>query len=58
VALRYTGNDSDINIETEEPEFLNWRWMAPNELIRLAVPFKRPVYEDIMVTFSAHINAS
>lgn len=55
VALRFTGTDSDINIQTEEPEFLNWRWMAPDELIALAVPFKRPVYEDIMSCFKAHL---
>ena len=55
VALRYIGADSDINIETEEPEFFNWRWMAPDELIKLAVPFKRPVYEDIMTSFEQHL---
>ena len=56
VALRYTGTDSDITIETEEPEFFNWRWMTPDELIKLAVPFKRPVYEDIMASFAEHLS--
>ena len=57
VALRYTGQDSDINIATEEPEFFSWQWMSPADLIQLAVPFKRPVYEDIMTQFAQYINA-
>ena len=58
VALRYTGKDSDINIATEEPEFFSWQWMSPADLIQLAVPFKRPVYEDIMSQFAQYIKAS
>ena len=58
VALRYTGQDSDINIATEEPEFFSWQWMSPADLIQLAVPFKRPVYEDIMTQFAQYIKAS
>ncbi len=57
VALRYTGQNSDINIATEEPEFFSWQWMSPADLIQLAVPFKRPVYEDIMTQFAQYIKA-
>ena len=57
VALRYTGQDSDINIATEEPEFFSWQWMSPADLIQLAVPFKRPVYENIMTQFAQYIKA-
>jgi len=57
VALRYTGKDSDINIATEEPEFFSWQWMSPADLIQLAVPFKRLVYEDIMTQFAQYIKA-
>ena len=57
LALRYTGQDIDINIATEEPEFFSWQWMSPADLIQLAVPFKRPVYEDIMTQFAQYIKA-
>ena len=57
VALRYTGQDSDINIATEEPEFFSWQWMSPADLIQLAVPFKRPVYENIMTQFAQYVKA-
>ena len=55
VALRYTGTDADINIETAEPEFCEWRWIAPRELVDLAVPFKRDVYQTLMDRFSGLI---
>jgi len=55
VALRYTGTDADINIETAEPEFCEWRWIAPRELVNLAVPFKRDVYQTLMDSFSGLI---
>ena len=51
VALRFTGEDTDINIQTEEPEFISWQWLSPDELIQRAVPFKRDVYTNIMAEF-------
>ena len=51
VALRFTGDDADINIQTDEPEFMSWKWLSPDELIQLAVPFKRDVYTNIMAEF-------
>jgi putative (di)nucleoside polyphosphate hydrolase len=52
IALKFTGTDSDINIQTEEPEFKAWRWLSPDDLIERAVPFKRDVYEKILGGFS------
>ena len=51
VALRFTGKDTDINIQTEDPEFISWQWLSPDELIQRAVPFKRDVYTNIMAEF-------
>ena len=52
LALRFTGKDADININTAEPEFCEWRWLEPHKLVNLAVPFKRDVYDDVLKTFS------
>lgn len=49
--LRFHGRDSDVNIETEHPEFSEWRWLDPAELIANIVPFKRTVYERVMAEF-------
>lgn len=50
--LRFTGTDSDIDIETEDPEFLAWKWAAPRELPKLIVPFKRKLYEHLLKEFA------
>ncbi len=56
-ALRFTGVDSDINLEAEaHPEFDAWRWAHLAELPGLAVPFKRDIYEILARSF-AHLAA-
>ena len=55
VLLRYNGLDTDINIETAMPEFCEWKWISPNKLIDLAVPFKRDVYRHVLSTFEPYI---
>ena len=49
--LRFHGADSDINIETEHPEFSAWKWAAPDTLIDAIVPFKRDVYASVLAEF-------
>ena len=51
LAFRYRGDDADINIATEQPEFCEWRWSSVDSLHQLAVPFKRPVYSKIIADF-------
>jgi putative (di)nucleoside polyphosphate hydrolase len=50
-ALRFTGADADIRLDGGEPEFRSWRWAAPDEVLRLIVPFKRPVYDAVFEEF-------
>ena len=49
---RFIGHDSDINIATEHPEFLDWKWAEPAQLPDLIVPFKRALYQDIVREFT------
>jgi len=46
-AFRFAGRDADIDLHTAKPEFRRWRWAAPDEVVRLIVPFKRAVYEAV-----------
>lgn len=50
-ALRFTGEDCDINIATHEPEFAAWKWLALEALPRLIVPFKRDTYAKVIAAF-------
>jgi putative (di)nucleoside polyphosphate hydrolase len=53
-AMRFTGSDADIDIATEHPEFDAWKWLAPERLPELIVPFKRQLYIDILTEFRPH----
>ena len=55
-AMEFLGSDSDININTKNPEFSKWQWMTKNKLLDSIVPFKKRVYENILSQFSAQLN--
>ena len=50
-AMRFLGRDADINLDTEHPEFKRWRWSPIEELPAMIVPFKRPLYEELLRYF-------
>ena len=47
-ALRFTGQDPDIDITAHEPEFAEWKWLALEALPHLIVPFKRDTYRQVL----------
>jgi putative (di)nucleoside polyphosphate hydrolase len=50
--FRFCGAETDIDVlGVEKPEFERWRWVEPEEVPRLIVAFKRPVYEAIIEMF-------
>jgi len=50
--MRFTGQDSDINLETAHPEFNAWKWVAVDQLPHLIVSFKRQLYVDVLAEFA------
>lgn len=50
--MQFSGQDTDINIETEHPEFSAWRWLGSDNLVDNIVPFKRDVYSSVLSAFS------
>jgi putative (di)nucleoside polyphosphate hydrolase len=54
-AFRFAGDDSEINLETETPEFLAWKWVDAIEVPRLIVPFKRDIYTAILSEFAPYL---
>ena len=53
--MRFNGQDADVNIATDHPEFSEWRWLEPDQLVANIVPFKRRVYEQVLDQFGALI---
>ena len=49
--LRFLGQDSDINIDTEHPEFCECKWMKPDLLPDVIVSFKRRLYKQLVQDF-------
>ncbi len=52
---RFLGQDSDINIATAHPEFREWKWVEPQQLPDLIVPFKRTLYRRLLAEFSDYL---
>lgn len=53
--FRFSGEDADVNIATAEPEFRAWRWVDPDEVPTLIVPFKQQLYRDVLAAFREHL---
>jgi len=45
--MRFIGNESEINIKTKKPEFLDWKWIDLEDLTKIAVSFKLDVYKNL-----------
>ena len=53
--IRFTGNNEDININTSNPEFDQWRWASLDELLSIIIPFKRKLYQAVVKEFESLI---
>jgi putative (di)nucleoside polyphosphate hydrolase len=53
--MRFSGEDSDVNIATKHQEFRAWRWSKPSDLEALIVPFKRKLYRGVVSEFSPYL---
>lgn len=49
--LRFTGTDSDINLNTEHPEFKAFKWVDMNIVPTLAIHFKADIYRTVITEF-------
>ena len=49
--FKFLGEDGDINIATEHPEFSKWKWISKENLLKEIVPFKKSVYENVLKEF-------
>jgi putative (di)nucleoside polyphosphate hydrolase len=53
--MRFLGKDEEININTEHPEFVDWKWVEPSLLPDIIVDFKQDLYRKLVQEFSAYI---
>ena len=57
--VRFKGKESEINLKTKHPEFIEWKWVEMRELPNIIVDFKKKVYENLLIElkkyFSSHV---
>jgi putative (di)nucleoside polyphosphate hydrolase len=50
--MRFTGDDSQVDLNAHDPaEFAEWKWVDPETLPDLIVPFKKRVYRQVLDEF-------
>lgn len=54
--MRFIGEDSEININTKHPEFLEWKWVELSEITKLVVNFKLNLYQEVQRKVEKIIN--
>tara|TARA_X000001036_G_scaffold404156_1_gene411254 strand:+ start:3341 stop:3811 length:471 start_codon:yes stop_codon:yes gene_type:complete len=52
---KFTGQESEINLETEHPEFIEWKWIRIEELPEVIVDFKKNVYKKLLIELKKFI---
>ena len=45
---RFIGDENEINLQTKNPEFMEWKWIIPNELPKTIVDFKKKMYVELL----------
>ena len=54
--MRFLGNDDDINLKTDKPEFLEWKWIDLSMITEVVVDFKKHVYNELKEKINKIIN--
>jgi putative (di)nucleoside polyphosphate hydrolase len=49
--MMFEGNDTSININTQAPEFYDWKWESPENLVTIIIPFKKELYSKLVRYF-------
>ena len=45
--MQFVGKESEINVKTKNPEFLDWKWVEITQLPSIAVNFKVELYKKL-----------
>ena len=54
--IRFLGLDDEINLETEHPEFIEWKWIPVDSLPEVIVDFKRKLYLKLLIKIKEFID--
>tara|TARA_Y100000748_G_C15370080_1_gene439390 strand:- start:266 stop:742 length:477 start_codon:yes stop_codon:yes gene_type:complete len=54
--MKFTGDDKEIDINTKNPEFLDWKWIELDQITDVVVNFKLHVYKELKEKVKKIIN--
>ena len=54
--MKFLGKDTEINIKTRHPEFLEWKWIDLENITDYVVDFKLQVYQEVKEKIKKIIN--
>lgn len=54
-AMRFLGDEDEVNLELHEPEFSEWRWSTRDQVIADIIDFKRDLYRQVIHALGSHI---
>ena len=55
--VRFKGKESEINLNTRHPEFIEWKWIEMADLPKVIVGFKKKVYENLLTEIKKYFNS-
>ena len=53
-ACEFLGRDSDIKLDTFNPEFKEWKWVEPQTITENVIPFKKNMYVELLENFKKY----
>ena len=53
---KFLGNEKEINLKTKYPEFIEWKWILPDELPNVIVHFKKNLYLSLLKNLKKFID--
>ena len=45
---KFIGDEKEINLQTRNPEFIEWKWIIPDDLPKTIVDFKKRMYVELL----------
>tara|TARA_Y100001958_G_C20890690_1_gene316985 strand:+ start:165 stop:635 length:471 start_codon:yes stop_codon:yes gene_type:complete len=52
---KFIGDQKEINLQTKNPEFIEWKWVEPDQLPEVIVDFKKKMYVDLLKIIKSFI---
>ncbi len=54
--VKFIGNENEINLQTRKPEFIDWKWIIPDDLPKNIVDFKKKMYVELLENINNFID--